>query len=301
MPSIMATGGKSAARQQLLALEARRHQIEAEIVQLAKELNSPTESGGPPPGVRGSLLDAEGFPRGDVDHYVVRHQRKILNTLKTDLVEIMRNIESSLLLVMAAKPANAESAAAGPATSLSPPRSAPWRNMLHMADAVEGTLVTGAAGAGVSAEGNVGARERTDEALAAAADDQAQQQQQRVGGEHSTASTSATQGSGLHPFARTPLVVEAAPLLLPFAVVNDVALGGPAQQAGLRVGDKLAVFGAATISNHDGLRKVAEEAQLHENASLRLTILRADHVVELELHPQVWAGRGLIGCHILPV
>ena len=37
--------------------------LEREIGELTLDLNSPLESGAPPPGVRGSLCDSEGFPR----------------------------------------------------------------------------------------------------------------------------------------------------------------------------------------------------------------------------------------------
>ncbi|RLN88584.1 hypothetical protein BBJ28_00004109 [Nothophytophthora sp. Chile5] len=51
--------------------------LEAEITALVEELNSGPNA----PGVRGALVDADGFPRGDIDVYRVRHVRHTLAML----------------------------------------------------------------------------------------------------------------------------------------------------------------------------------------------------------------------------
>ena len=53
----------------------------------------------------------------------------------------------------------------------------------------------------------------------------------------------------------------------PFAKVNSVALSSPAQEAGLKVGDKIRNFGAVNWRNHENLRKVAEVVQRSEGVS----------------------------------
>jgi 26S proteasome regulatory subunit N4 len=50
----------------------------------------------------------------------------------------------------------------------------------------------------------------------------------------------------------------------PFAKVNSVAPSSPAQEAGLKVGDKIRNFGSASWRNHENLRKVAEVVQRSE-------------------------------------
>jgi 26S proteasome regulatory subunit N4 len=50
----------------------------------------------------------------------------------------------------------------------------------------------------------------------------------------------------------------------PFAKVNSVSPSSPAQEAGLKVGDKIRSFGSATWRNHENLRKVAEVVQRSE-------------------------------------
>lgn len=44
----------------------------------------------------------------------------------------------------------------------------------------------------------------------------------------------------------------------PFAKVNTVATGSPAEAAGLRPGDEIRNFGPANRDNHDNLKKVME-------------------------------------------
>jgi 26S proteasome non-ATPase regulatory subunit 9 len=50
----------------------------------------------------------------------------------------------------------------------------------------------------------------------------------------------------------------------PFAKVNSVVAGSPADQAGLRVHDLVTRFGNATWLNHDKLSKVAEVVSQNE-------------------------------------
>ncbi|KAK4085470.1 uncharacterized protein Triagg1_460 [Trichoderma aggressivum f. europaeum] len=54
----------------------------------------------------------------------------------------------------------------------------------------------------------------------------------------------------------------------PFAKVNTVAANSPAQQAGLQAGDEIRNFGYVNRSNHDGLKKVAEETSLSKYLDL---------------------------------
>lgn len=53
----------------------------------------------------------------------------------------------------------------------------------------------------------------------------------------------------------------------PFAKVNSVVPGSPAEGAGLRPGDEIRNFGYVNHSNHDSLKKVAECVQGNEGVS----------------------------------
>lgn len=54
----------------------------------------------------------------------------------------------------------------------------------------------------------------------------------------------------------------------PFAKVNSVVPGSPADAAGLKAGDEIRAFGYVNKANHDGLKKVAECVQGNEGVSL---------------------------------
>lgn len=60
----------------------------------------------------------------------------------------------------------------------------------------------------------------------------------------------------------------------PFARVNSVAAASPADQAGLKAGDKIRSFGAINWINHERLSKVAEMVQQNEGVSLYSFALR---------------------------
>jgi len=94
----------------------------------------------------------------------------------------------------------------------------------------------------------------------------------------------------------------------PFAKVNSVVVGSPAELAGLKAGDEVRNFGYVNQSNHDGLKRVAECVQGNEGRDVLVKISRASSTgqrrqeLQLTLRPRRdWGGRGLLGCHILPL
>ncbi|KAF7197732.1 26S proteasome non-ATPase regulatory subunit 9 [Pseudocercospora fuligena] len=93
----------------------------------------------------------------------------------------------------------------------------------------------------------------------------------------------------------------------PFAKVNSVVPNSPADQAGLKVGDRVTRFGTASWTNHERLTKVAEVVQQNENRPILVKILRDGEGApsqgqELRLTPRRnWGGRGLLGCHLVPL
>ncbi|KAF2864822.1 26S proteasome non-ATPase regulatory subunit 9 [Massariosphaeria phaeospora] len=99
-----------------------------------------------------------------------------------------------------------------------------------------------------------------------------------------------------------------APLEAPFAKVNSVVPASPADAAGLKVGDSITKFGWLDWTNHDKLARVAEAVSQSEGLPITVKALRPSHSggpaesVEMQLTPRRdWGGRGLLGCHLLPL
>ncbi|CAN8098866.1 unnamed protein product [Discula destructiva] len=93
----------------------------------------------------------------------------------------------------------------------------------------------------------------------------------------------------------------------PFAKVNTVTPNSPAASAGLQQGDLVRNFGWVNAANHDGLRKVAECVQGSEGRGVvvkvsRISAAPSAREMQVTLVPRRdWGGRGLLGCHILPL
>lgn len=126
--------------------------------------------------------------------------------------------------------------------------------------------------------------------------------------------------------AALPVLPDSQPETLdePFAKVNTVAAGSPAESAGLKPGDEIRNFGYVNQSNNDNLRKVAECVQGNEGvrqviiayvlfilttqqSNVFIRVSRPTNVahreeLRLTLTPRKdWGGRGMLGCHILPL
>ncbi|BGP25302.1 26S proteasome non-atpase regulatory subunit 9 [Rhodotorula toruloides] len=87
----------------------------------------------------------------------------------------------------------------------------------------------------------------------------------------------------------------------PFAKVDAVAPGSPANAAGLKRNDLLLALEAVVASNHDNLRAVAALVGRSEGVALSVKVCREGETLTLSLTPRGgWGGRGLLGCHIVP-
>lgn len=63
-------------KKELTLLQAQRDALELEADAIAGELNSPGVNGEPPVGVKGSLVDSDGFPLPGFDLFNVRGKRQ---------------------------------------------------------------------------------------------------------------------------------------------------------------------------------------------------------------------------------
>ena len=99
-----------------------------------------------------------------------------------------------------------------------------------------------------------------------------------------------------------------APIEPPFAKVNSVVPSSPAQEAGLKGGDKITKFGYVHWGNHEKLSRLAQVVQANEGREVIIKVLRSAEVgggsenLEMKLVPRHnWGGRGMLGCHLLPL
>jgi len=120
-------------------------------------------------------------------------------------------------------------------------------------------------------------------------------------------STSVTSLSRVSDISRNPSMAVSEHIGVPFAKVNSVVTGSPADGAGLKAGDEITQFGNIDWMNHEKLAKVADTVQRNQGRNIVVKIVRhstADDTVEelqLQLVPRSdWGGRGLLGCHLLP-
>ncbi|OOQ87014.1 putative 26S proteasome non-ATPase regulatory subunit 9 [Penicillium brasilianum] len=122
--------------------------------------------------------------------------------------------------------------------------------------------------------------------------------------------TATTNGTTVPPVAPVAdnSIVDASALGAPFARVNSVEPRSPAEQAGLKAGDTIRGFGGVHWLNHERLSKVAETVQQNEGRPVTVKVTRknegAQGTTELDLlltPRRNWGGRGLLGCHLVPL
>lgn len=111
------------------------------------------------------------------------------------------------------------------------------------------------------------------------------------------------------PTATGTSTTDAASLGTPFAKVNSVVPRSPADQAGLKAGDAIRKFGNVNWLNHERLSKVAETVQQNEGRTILVKVVRKQDPgsgttteLDLQLLPRRdWGGRGMLGCHLVPL
>ena len=102
----------SSARARLMELDSRRLRIESEAAAIVARLEGMQGE----PGLTGALVDADGFPRSDVDIIAVRRERQRHAVLQTDMSAVMSEIAQELATMhTAARDAGAVSSGRPPA------------------------------------------------------------------------------------------------------------------------------------------------------------------------------------------
>lgn len=81
--------------------------------------------------------------------------------------------------------------------------------------------------------------------------------------------------NGVHQDVSAPVFPpEPAPVGPPFAKVNTVVAGSPAETAGLKPGDEIRNFGYVNYDNHNGLARVGQCVQGNEGVRNPLELLQ---------------------------
>jgi 26S proteasome non-ATPase regulatory subunit 9 len=80
-------------REELNLLMSQKASLELESDAIFSELTSPGPNGEACAGVKGTLIDSEGYPRGDIDIYNVKAKRRRLAEINTDHKALMAKIE----------------------------------------------------------------------------------------------------------------------------------------------------------------------------------------------------------------
>jgi len=94
-----------------------------------------------------------------------------------------------------------------------------------------------------------------------------------------------------------------------FAAIDLVTEGSPADQDGIKVGDRVAIFGSVNVDNFGALSDVGREVRQNQGKQVRVKVVRnwteehpaSAEVVTVKLVPREWSGRGLLGCNIIPL
>ncbi|XP_004395938.1 PREDICTED: 26S proteasome non-ATPase regulatory subunit 9 isoform X2 [Odobenus rosmarus divergens] len=72
-------------------------------------------------------------------------------------------------------------------------------------------------------------------------------------------------------------------------------------ESGLQVDDEIVEFGSVNTQNFQSLHNIGSVVQHSEGKALNVTVIRRGEKYQLRLVPTRWAGKGLLGCNIIPL
>lgn len=234
------------------------------------------------PGLTDRLVDAEGFPRADIDVMQIRTLRNRFATLKTDLTTV--SVEMERLMYIALAPPAADGS--------EPPRVAPLATLNPPPIAPSTTHST----APVSSDASFSTTPVPTSAPAAASTSSGD----GVADANGATNTNGVTGSQSQPpTPRRPA----------FALVDEVFPASPSATAGLLVNDRIVAFGevslAAFPSPREALGALPALLHHHEGQNVDVMVERGDEqnftVEKVTLTPRRWNGQGLLGCHVVPM
>ncbi|CAD6231704.1 GSCOCG00001544001-RA-CDS [Cotesia congregata] len=87
----------------------------------------------------------------------------------------------------------------------------------------------------------------------------------------------------------------------PFLRVNLVSSGSPAESAGIQLNDLVIEFGSVNVQNFRTLKDIGDLVEQSRYKEIIVKVKRVDmKVAVLTLTPRPWAGKGLLGCNVIP-
>ena len=219
----------------------QRDNLEAEADAIGSELTSPGPNGERPAGIKDALVDAEGFPRSDVDIFRVRELRNRLACINTDHKAVMKEIEAEMLRLHESLLAKSDNENQKPEDSGS-----------------SSSISSSISSSSISSGGKDGSTIATTSVLAAYAS------------------------------------------LSPIGIISELADNSPAKQANLMDNDHVLAFGPITIDTHGNVTTAmsAIASTVKENEPITLVIDRNGKLLQLDIVPKKWEGRGLLGCRL---
>ncbi|KAL9182613.1 hypothetical protein ACHAXT_013265 [Thalassiosira profunda] len=309
-----------AKRKDLLALDSRKKALQSEAEAIVSELTSEVPGGGAPMGIDTPLVDAEGFPRADIDVYRARTLRKRFKEIQTDHKELEKKVAAGLVEIAALTPSKegggggvskvtAAEEEAEKMARLAPkpkpkfdPKTGKW-----VVKSWDGSVAGVKDGEGRSFD-NLTAKSTS--ALASNIAGSSGGGGASGGGTAAGSSGSQQQTSTQQRQPQVSFGLGAS--VVPFAIIDEVSPDSPASQAGLKENDLILKFGHVDHANDQGFRAIAElvPKAAGENGSISVAVRRTTtelgglaEVIRtevVELRPRTWGGRGLLGCHIRP-
>jgi len=281
-------------------LDDERRALEMEAECITMELTTPKEedgmlsssdAAGAIMGLDAPLVDADGFPRGDIDVHRARTLRHRLAILRTDHKRTMKEMEHHLLSNNNNNNNRNEEKcrqAKKPKPKLDP-QSGKW-------------VVKNWDGSAAGLED--GQPPRSFDHL----DDQPSSTDNDISTNVDSLSIhSSTQNTIIPSLTHTNNNNNNNNInsnSIPFAIMDAVDVRSPAHDAGFQEGDLIVKFGPdINHSNHSQLKAIANlvPTAAANKQPIPITILRnTTKTICLPIIPQPWAGRGLLGCHIRP-
>mmetsp|Transcript_13861 Transcript_13861/g.20899 ORF Transcript_13861/g.20899 Transcript_13861/m.20899 type:complete len:268 (+) Transcript_13861:44-847(+) len=264
---MMTASTSVSSRDKLKALEKQRGALETEIKDLLETIPKEFRDTKKKP----RYVDDEGFPRPDIDIWSIAEVRKKVVMLQNDHIALMQQMEKLLMTV--------------------------FQNHAHTADE------------------DIEEQRRGDESNTTATQQQKQQQlnaeliseQEKhiiamkafIAAESNDTAATAADESKQKESASISNQVDPH-TLKPFYLIDKIFDQSPSQDAGLKTSDLVIKFGSMTFNNQSP-KMMQQIVQQSVNKPIPVIVKRnPEGFITLQLTPQQWSGKGLLGCHLTP-